>query len=255
MPAELAEMFPPDRDGLLRLMCGMVTPDMLVEIADADYGYEADEHLAALKKIVGERHVPEEIGWYPRECLELIRWSQPEHPSWQPGATGLRGHTMRGFCCAALMSCYSYETYVDDCEPATLIQMIFSALALGKGVPEQTLRFLSFRVRQIDTRQKGYFSARDYASIAFGFVGLCLLFDKHPAEPFLVSLLVRWLFAIDEISQEQGPGFREVASDVFREIPANGIREQEWLRLVRMLKDRYQETKGFQEILGRIVSG
>jgi hypothetical protein len=68
---------------------------MLEEISRADYGMDAQAHLAALLPIRDEVRVSAPMPWEPREVLELVRWSQPGDPAWEPGSLGERGHIMR----------------------------------------------------------------------------------------------------------------------------------------------------------------
>lgn len=92
-----------DRLAWLIGLASEVDDSMLAEIAQADYGMDADEHLAHLKNIRDNQIFDVPLGWCPKEVLGLIRWSEPEDPSWKPGSTGLRGHLMRAFSCASLL--------------------------------------------------------------------------------------------------------------------------------------------------------
>ncbi|MEN9937623.1 MAG: hypothetical protein RLZZ387_4202 [Chloroflexota bacterium] len=78
----------PGCDALLCWLRPRVDDAMLLEIAGADYGMDADAHLAALRRIRDEGLFAVQIGWEPKEVLELIRWSEPENPAWKTGSTG-----------------------------------------------------------------------------------------------------------------------------------------------------------------------
>src|SRR5262245_2436176 len=107
---------------------------MLREIASADYGMDADAHLDALLRIRDRGEAPAPMNWEPKEVLELIRWSEPEDPNWRPGGTGIRGHVMRAFVCAALLRAApepANHGYFDG-ENQTIAQLLASALVLGR---------------------------------------------------------------------------------------------------------------------------
>ena len=107
---------------------------MLEKIAAADYGCNLRRHRRALEKIVGSGTVPDPIGGYPGEVLELIRWSEPDTPGWSPGGLGRNGHVMRTFSCTVLLLSGAlpegHQRHVDS-EGDTLVQLISSVLRLG----------------------------------------------------------------------------------------------------------------------------
>ena len=139
----------PSKDELLQIVFSRVDDSMLREIAAADYGQDVDEHLKQLLAIKhGKVHVP--MRWEPREVLELIRWSEPEDPTWSPGSTGERGHWMRLFACSALLRAAAEpanEGYFMG-EDSTIIQLVDSGIKLGKKTATATLRFLSWCMQQ-----------------------------------------------------------------------------------------------------------
>ncbi len=55
------------------------TVETLTNIAAADYGMDADKHLAALRDFCETGLVPRTLGWEPHEVLALTRWSSGEH--------------------------------------------------------------------------------------------------------------------------------------------------------------------------------
>lgn len=130
-PAWLLQVYPPDPTGLLTFYRARVDRAMLVEISEADYGSDQEEHLAALERIWTGGEVPAPMAWEPHEVLALTRWSEPEDPEWKPGATGPRGYRMRGFACTVLL-CAAYlpanEGYFDG-ENQTLVQLLDSVRA------------------------------------------------------------------------------------------------------------------------------
>lgn len=145
--ATLAQ-FAPDPDALLAWLRPRIDDDMLAEIAAADYGMDADAHLAALRRIRDSGAVLVSLGWEPKEVLELIRWSEPEDPTWRPGSTGERGHLMRAFCCAALIRAAAEPANADTIsgENQTVIQLIASALTLEPAAQRAALQLLAWRL-------------------------------------------------------------------------------------------------------------
>jgi hypothetical protein len=153
MPAELLSAFPPSADLLLDRARREIDDEMLLEIAKADYGQDVALHLAALWPIRDQGVISAELGWHPCEVLELIRWSQPEDPTWKPGSMGRRGHQMRAFACAALLRAGALaenENY-DGASSAdsSLAQCLVSAKVLGDEMSEAAARFLTWRIPQL----------------------------------------------------------------------------------------------------------
>src|SRR5262245_13446228 len=102
MVTDPLQQFEPTDKPLLRLAFDSVDDSMLQEIAEADYGIDADAHLSALRAIKAG-NVSFSMELEPKEVLELIRWSQPDDPNHKPGSVGRRGHWMRLFSCAVLI--------------------------------------------------------------------------------------------------------------------------------------------------------
>lgn len=67
-------------------------PETLMSIANADYGMDAEKHLAALTDMCGTGLVPRRLGWEPHEVLALTRWSTGETAD----------HLARALCCTLL---------------------------------------------------------------------------------------------------------------------------------------------------------
>src|SRR3569833_1307286 len=102
MIAALLNRFEPDGDVLLRAISAHVTDEMLECISMADYGMDADKHLAALRLLRENLTLPENPVWVPMEVLELMRWDQPS-ANIRPGKTTEFGHWMMAFSCAAIL--------------------------------------------------------------------------------------------------------------------------------------------------------
>lgn len=160
MPPWSQERFPPNPRAAVDYFRRTVDVGMLQEIAEADYAQGSEKHLQALRPIWSGANLTELDSWYPREVLELIRWSEPEDPEWKPGASGLRGHRMRAFSCAVLLAAPNSEHGQD-----TLIQLIDSAFSLGADAQEATAKFLTWKVETLDREQDRPFFAFALASL------------------------------------------------------------------------------------------
>jgi hypothetical protein len=116
-------------------LASALSSEMLDEIAGADYGFDFTDHRSALVEIVRSFELPDRREHrYPWEVLELIRWSEPDRTDSAPSRRGKRGHVMRGFCSAALLTAGgvpgAWEYFPG--EVSSLIQLITSAIALGE---------------------------------------------------------------------------------------------------------------------------
>jgi hypothetical protein len=143
MSSKFLDQFAPSCDSLLQLAFRHVDDSTLREIAAADYGQDADEHLSQLLAIKNG-NIPAPMRWEPKEVLELIRWSEPEDPTWSPGSTGHRGHWMRLLACAVLLRAEAEpanEHYFSG-EDSTIIQLVDSTIKLGDDATNAALQFL-----------------------------------------------------------------------------------------------------------------
>ena len=143
MPSSSFKTIESTYEPLMRLVFKHVDDSMLREIAEADYGLDADAHLRALNALkTGNLPVP--MPWEPREVLELVRWSEPEDPTWRPGSAGVRGHWMRLFSCAILLRAANEPENSGYFlgEDSTIIQLVDSAMKLGQESSHAALLFL-----------------------------------------------------------------------------------------------------------------
>ena len=165
MIAELLKRFEPDGDVLLRAIAAHVTDDMVECISMADYGCDAEDHLAALRELRDTGLLPENPGWVPMEVLELIRWSEPENPEWKPGRTGESGHWMRAFSCAAILRAehepWNYH-YNDGSTDSTTIQLVLSLDVLPVDLKREAARNFAWLILKSDPDGKND-SIREYA--------------------------------------------------------------------------------------------
>jgi hypothetical protein len=157
IPAELLTVFPPSGQLLLDVTRREIDDEMLDDIARADYGMDADLHLAALQPIRDDGVIPRAMEWHPREVLELIRWSEPENAELQPGAAGRRGHLMRTFACAVLLRADA-DREVDTAVEATLAHCLSGTKVLGQGISEAAGSFLTWRIPTMASGERWLFS-------------------------------------------------------------------------------------------------
>jgi hypothetical protein len=174
---------------------------MLREIASADYGIDADAHLDALRRIRDWGEVLAPMNWEPKDVLELIRWSEPDDPGWRPGGTGIRGHIMRAFACAALLRAAAEpvnDGYFDG-ENQTIAQLLASALMLGHEVQEAASRFLVWRVAQL----KAY---EDRPFFAFALLLLAVVLNGDRFSEGTLAYLADWAVAEEAREREAVAG-------------------------------------------------
>ncbi|WP_345682466.1 hypothetical protein [Novipirellula caenicola] len=161
MSSQLLDQHEPSSTELLRIASSHVDDAMRREIAAADYGQDFDEHLEQLTAIrSGKILAP--MRWEPKEVLELIRWSEPEDPTWSPGSTGDRGHWMRLFACGTLLRAAAEpanEGYFTG-EDSTTVQLIDSAIKLGEKTSIAVLKFLCWcmQTRSLGDWDRPYFA-------------------------------------------------------------------------------------------------
>jgi hypothetical protein len=177
------ERLEPADGALLTLACQHVDNSMLREIAEADYGMDDKAHLASLRQIKsGGTLIP--LDWWPREVLELIRWSEPADPTWKPGALGTRGHWMRLFACTILIRAGAEPGNGGSFlgEDSTIIQLVDSAMRLGHETTVAAMRFLAWRFK---TRPL-YEEDRSYYAVAL----LLLSASINAYDPELLDLAI-----------------------------------------------------------------
>jgi hypothetical protein len=199
MIEEILNRFEPESEGLLREISKHISDDMLEEIAAADYGERADEHLVALRQVRDSGTFPEAMYWCPMEVLELTRWSEPDTPCGRPTEAVKRGHWMRAFSCAAILRAehepYNY-LYNNGCIHSTIIQLILSLRALPLDFTPHAVKFFAWLLLHSDPE------GQDEQVCAYG-IGL-LWFALHLASPvpdeMLVSLSQWILRRVEEFS-------------------------------------------------------
>jgi hypothetical protein len=253
MIPDLFASFQPDADELLRRVSQHVDAQMLDEIAAADHGYKAEEHLAHLLPIRDQGSFAVPMRWHPKEVLELVRWREPENP--KTPAPGERGHWMRAFACTALLRAAGEPANqgLREGSNQTLIQLIGSLRAVGPelyGPAAALLAWLILRMKQYDeTEELGFFM-----------IGLLWLAVHVPAsipDDIVVTLSERIAAEAQRRSAERrGPHpERWLLGTTFHDIKHAGW-ERLGLELVEMdLSDRAPPAREWISLIGGKLAG
>jgi len=198
MKETYTQFIQPNADKLLRLISENIDDSMLLEIAEADYGYDYEKHLVALKEIRDIAKIPMPIEWHPQEVLELIRWSMPDDPEWKPGSTGMRGYFMRAFCCAALLRAqgepvnYELMPSMND----SLVILLDSIEKLGNEYEEATLEFLVWFLGRFNQDDE------EYPFILLALLYLALKVRKELA-PSVYQEFIDDLLELEELARKK----------------------------------------------------
>jgi hypothetical protein len=115
MSDDLLARLDPTDEPLFALLFQHVDDAMLAEISRADFGYDADIHLEALRRI-REGAIPVPMPWNPGQVLGLMQWMEPDDSASKDIQIGIRGHWIRLFACTVLIRAsielqnYEYKT-------------------------------------------------------------------------------------------------------------------------------------------------
>ena len=177
----------PDRLGLLIDLSSEIDDSKLVEIANADYGDDADEHLNQLKKIRDTQVFGTRLNWCPREVLELVRWSDPDDPDQKPGYRSQHGHLKRAFCCTALLCAGDIPENVDvsEGENQTIAQLLDSLRYLDNDTyTTKAAKLVAHRLMRLSERNE---------ERPFFILALMILLLRMKSSERLVGELAEWL--------------------------------------------------------------
>jgi hypothetical protein len=149
IPSRLAEAFPPSATALLDFTRRQIDDVMLLQIAEADYGQDADKHLAALRKIRDEGCLDSIRSWHPHEVIELSRLGDLDQPRRDSEPADLARHRIRAFCCAAFLTA---ELSQHCCLfPASdLARLILSTKVLGPEAETAAGAWLTWAIPRCD---------------------------------------------------------------------------------------------------------
>jgi hypothetical protein len=124
--------------------------------------------------------------------LELVRYSEPDDPAWEPGGHGERGHLMRLFCCAVLLTAAGepeLDGYIED-EP-TLRRLVPSVVVLGDVALDALLPLLCWRALLPPTDEA------DRAFLAVSLTLLAAVRYRDEEDGALLRALGEWAIACE----------------------------------------------------------
>ena len=203
VPASLLAAFPPSVALLLDRARRKTDDAMLMDIAMADYGLEADEMMAELRPIRDAGVVPLPLPGMLSEVLTLTHYSNPDAPNappFEPGPTGLRGHQARLFACAVLLRAEA-ELPREGAQIATdsaLAQCLVSANVLGEEMSEAAACYLTWRMSRQET-------GPELLLFALGLLILATrLRSGRLTEPNL-GTTAEWVLAIESLERAEFP--------------------------------------------------
>src|SRR5262245_17539233 len=124
----------PSASALFDWLCSRISPENLSRIAEADYGDDRDDHLAALEYMCETRLVPFVLPWCPHEVLALTRWGTHEV-----------NHVERALACTLLLLA-SLEDEIINTGPI----LIDSCLALGEEAAALGVQLFAWRYETTD---------------------------------------------------------------------------------------------------------
>jgi hypothetical protein len=198
----------PSPTALLDWLRSRIEDDMLEEIARADYGWAANEHLAALRRIRDEGTVFTPMKIVPAgEVLSLVRWSEPDDPTRTNESHGARGHLLRLFCCAALARAgvepmnQTHSNY--GLQNTTIVQLLRSALALGPEAGTPSLRFLAWCALQEGTADE------EYPFLALSIMLLATSLRHHEADGVWLWQLSDWVIGVEAVARSRTQFWRD----------------------------------------------
>ncbi len=229
MTGTMGERFGADPNALFDVLLPLITDDMLIEIASADYGWRGDEHLGHLMQFRDRRTIPI-LGMCPGEVLELKRWSEPDQPDRKPSSPGKRGHLLRAFSCAVLLRAYerpeNHGRWLSFNE--TSIQLALSLNVLGGPLDLAGGRFFAWC---LDT-----LSPLDFEGAEGSFFGLALLsfvFSSDNYSDCNVVDLCKWIDENTSILLEEYQHFAKKHFNWLLSTNHHDMRNDRWIELGR----------------------
>jgi hypothetical protein len=191
VPDTLIAAFPPSADLLLDRARRETDDAMLREIAEADYGWRADEMVPMLQLIRDKGVVPAPMPRILGAVLNLTQFSNPDKANasrFQPDPKHRRGHQARVFACAVLLRAEAeLPPEADDfTAESALPQCLASANVLGEEMSEAAARFLTWRI----SRQE---SGLNSLSFALGLVVLAIRLRSGRFTGQMLGTIADWV--------------------------------------------------------------
>jgi hypothetical protein len=207
MPAmpPLPQVVEPDADRLLRLVASALEPSDLSMIAQADYGWAFDEHLAALKEIIA-KGVVQDFSNRPQEVLELTRWDRPPHE-----IAHEQRHWRRAFACAAILRALGEpenEGYIHG-PNSSLAGLIDSLYALENLALSNAKRRLLGEINRAAAAFLAWLIPRIPQDSEVPFFGVGLLWFSLQTEATDEALLAlcQWIMAAEGVAADWSGAF------------------------------------------------
>jgi len=131
IPIEILRTLDASEDEILFHFFELLSDEMLMQIASADYGYKAQECFEELKQLLITQKLPNQISFHLIECLELTRWIEPKNEM---------EHVIRAFSCMLLIILERKLNYGPVGEIKNILfPMIDSLFFLNLTLPAQKL--------------------------------------------------------------------------------------------------------------------
>jgi hypothetical protein len=240
LPSSVIRAFPPSENAMSAAISQIVSDEMLIEISKADYGSNWEQHLAELYAIRDSLSVPSPMAFYPAEVLRLVRWSS---------ASSMHEHAMRAFCCATLLRAAATPANATfrTGENETLVQMIDSAVALQRGLPETTASFIAWRIGTptVHSEERPFF--------AFGLLSLALLSSSCMVDMTQLEELAAFVEQVEMAVRAAGSSrARDVSGDSFLDITSHRLRHAVWKSLAARLRPLVLEGSRVDALARRV---
>lgn len=208
IPNALLAAFPPSADLLLDCVRRQTDDAMLMDIALADYGQEAEEAMAGLRPIRDTGVISPPLPWIVSEVLLLTHYCDPETPApppFRPGPTGVRGHMTRLFACAVILRVEAdLSPDYRRVEDSALARCLVSANVLGEELSTATASFLVWWLSRVEPDPESLL-------FALGLLILALRLRSGRLTEVDLGAIARWVLEVDSLGNaklaESMPGF------------------------------------------------
>jgi hypothetical protein len=242
IPAALMAGFAASHERLLDVTRRAVDDSMLREIAQADYGVDADAYLAALRPIRDTGILPLTVTCW--EVLNLTIFSGPNGPDREACGSADRANRMRAFACAVALQ-GGFEGCGAGMAETALVQCLVSARQLGEEMNTAIGSFITWAMPVVDDADRWLFA-----------LGLLIATIRDRSGRFSQRDLgeaAAWVLAEEGESRRAFSGFERPPAPF-------GLHQGFWRPLATELIDRAAtlETKTIRddfELLGQYVIG
>jgi len=170
----------PSEIPLFNMLCDFMDDEMLMNIAQADYGYEADYCFSALKTIIKSKKMLDKTEFQVKEVLSLTSFSRSKTQ---------KDHLIRAFSCSCLLIGNIIDKDFDfgGNNENSYIQLVESITMLDKKFHQPAIQFLTWYVVK-----QSYKSEYQIFTLL-----LLMLFSKNPEQA--VEPILQWFSMIERI--------------------------------------------------------